>query len=169
MLNQNLSFGINQNLIKKSFLIEFVSANPTGPLHVGHCRGAILGDTLANLLKFQGHDVTKEYYVNDYGNQIISFSKSVYLRIREIKYKEPFPQDENLYPGDYITEIADSLVPVYNSELVDFCSHYDGGEYWELWNSNELDYDTPLDILRGNLYSLYNQIGHEILNELEEE
>ena len=110
LLNQNLSFGINENLIKKSFLIEFVSANPTGPLHVGHCRGAILGDTLANLLKFQGHDVTKEYYVNDYGNQIISFSKSVYLRIREIKYKEPFPQDENLYPGDYITEIAKKII-----------------------------------------------------------
>ena len=110
LLNQNLSFGINENLIKKSFLIEFVSANPTGPLHVGHCRGAILGDTLANLLKFQGHDVTKEYYVNDYGNQIISFSKSVYLRIREIKYKEPFPKDENLYPGDYITEIAKKII-----------------------------------------------------------
>ena len=110
LLNQNLSFGINENLIKKSFLIEFVSANPTGPLHVGHCRGAILGDTLANLLKFQGHNVTKEYYVNDYGNQIISFSKSVYLRIREIKYKEPFPQDENLYPGDYITEIAKKII-----------------------------------------------------------
>tara|TARA_Y100000816_G_scaffold25480_1_gene16378 strand:- start:4321 stop:6051 length:1731 start_codon:yes stop_codon:yes gene_type:complete len=110
LLNQNLSFGINQNLIKKSFLIEFVSANPTGPLHVGHCRGAILGDTLANLLKFQGHNVTKEYYVNDYGNQIISFSKSVYLRIREIKYKEPFPQDENLYPGDYIAEIAKKII-----------------------------------------------------------
>ena len=110
LLNQNFSFGINENLIKKSFLIEFVSANPTGPLHVGHCRGAILGDTLSNLLKFQGHDVTKEYYVNDYGNQIISFSKSVYLRIREIKYKEPFPQDENLYPGDYITEIAKKII-----------------------------------------------------------
>ena len=110
LLNQNLSFGINKNLIKKSFLIEFVSANPTGPLHVGHCRGAILGDTLANLLKFQGHNVTKEYYVNDYGNQIISFSKSVYLRIREIKYKEPFPQDENLYPGDYIAEIAKKII-----------------------------------------------------------
>ena len=110
LLNQNLSFGINKNLIKKSFLIEFVSANPTGPLHVGHCRGAILGDTLSNLLKFQGHDVTKEYYVNDYGNQIISFSKSVYLRIREIKYKEPFPKDENLYPGDYITEIAKKII-----------------------------------------------------------
>ena len=110
LLNQNFSFGINENLIKKSFLIEFVSANPTGPLHVGHCRGAILGDTLANLLKFQGHDVTKEYYVNDYGNQIISFSKSVYLRIREIKYKEPFPQDENLYPGDYIAEIAKKII-----------------------------------------------------------
>lgn len=73
------------------------------------------------------------------------------------------------YKEDYITEIADSLVPVYNSELIDFCSHYDGEEYWELWNGNELGYETPLDILRGNLYSLYNQIAHELIYELKEE
>ena len=60
-------------------MIEFVSANPTGPLHVGHCRGAILGDVISNLLIFNKHDVSKEYYVNDYGNQIINFTKSVYL------------------------------------------------------------------------------------------
>ena len=72
----------------KNYNIEFVSANPTGPMHVGHCRGAIYGDVLANLLKFNGNKVTKEYYINDYGAQIRNFTESVYLRIREIKYKE---------------------------------------------------------------------------------
>ena len=70
----------------ESYNIEFVSANPTGPMHVGHCRGAIYGDVLANLLKFNGNKVTKEYYINDYGGQIQNFVESVFLRIREIKY-----------------------------------------------------------------------------------
>ena len=65
----------------EKYLIEFVSANPTGPLHVGHCRGAILGDVLSNLLSFNKHQITKEYYVNDYGNQILHFTKSVYFCI----------------------------------------------------------------------------------------
>ena len=83
------------------------SANPTGPLHVGHCRGAILGDVISNILIFNKHDVSKEYYVNDYGNQIISFTKSVFYRIREILNNEKFPtEDSNLYPGDYIIDIA---------------------------------------------------------------
>tara|TARA_Y100000401_G_C8181319_1_gene154131 strand:+ start:160 stop:474 length:315 start_codon:yes stop_codon:yes gene_type:complete len=73
------------------------------------------------------------------------------------------------YKEDYITEIADGLVPIYNAELVDFCCHFDGSEYWELWSDNKLGYETPLDILRGNLYCLYNEIAHEILNEMEEE
>ena len=75
--NKNCYGADNQNN-KKNYLIEFVSANPTGPLHVGHCRGAILGDVISNVLKFNEHNVTKEYYVNDYGKQIISFTKSVY-------------------------------------------------------------------------------------------
>ena len=77
------TFGVNIKEKKKSYLVEFVSANPTGPLHVGHCRGAILGDVIANILSFNNHKVSKEYYVNDYGNQIINFTKSVYFRIRE--------------------------------------------------------------------------------------
>ena len=81
----------------KTYNIEFVSANPTGPMHVGHCRGAIYGDVLANLLKFNGNKVTKEYYINDYGNQINNFVESVFLRIREIKYSEKFLLKENLY------------------------------------------------------------------------
>ena len=73
---------------KETFIIEFVSANPTGPMHVGHCRGAIFGDVLSNLLIFNGNKVVKEYYINDYGNQIRNFVESVYLRIRELKFKE---------------------------------------------------------------------------------
>ena len=92
--------------LNKKYNLEFVSANPTGPLHVGHCRGAIFGDVLSNLLIFNGNKVTKEYYINDYGNQIKNFVESVYLRIREIKFNEKFPSKENLYPGDYIKEIA---------------------------------------------------------------
>ena len=113
------SFGINTKEIKKNYLIEFVSANPTGPLHVGHSRGAILGDVIANVLLFNKHKVTKEYYVNDYGNQIINFAKSVYFRIREISFKEPFPNDnEDLYPGDYIIDFANNILK--NHKDIDF-------------------------------------------------
>ena len=94
----------------KNYNIEFVSANPTGPMHVGHCRGAIFGDVLSNLLKFNGNKVTKEYYINDYGGQIKNFVKSVFLRIREIKYKEKFVNEKDLYPGEYIKEIAKKVL-----------------------------------------------------------
>ncbi len=95
---------------KKTFNIEFVSANPTGPMHVGHCRGAIFGDVLSNLLLFNGNKVIKEYYINDYGKQIESFVKSIFLRLREIKYKEKFIIKEDLYPGEYIKEIAKDII-----------------------------------------------------------
>ena len=96
--------------MNETYNIEFVSANPTGPLHVGHCRGAIYGDVLSNLLKFNGNKVTKEYYINDYGNQIKNFVESVYLRIKEIKFNEKYPMQENLYPGYYIKEIAQKIL-----------------------------------------------------------
>ena len=108
ILNINDFYGSNKS--DKKYNIEFVSDNPTGPMHVGHCRGAIYGDVLSNLLKFNGNKVTKEYYINDYGNQIKNFVKSVFLRIREIKYKEKFPLNENLYPGLYIKEIAQKIL-----------------------------------------------------------
>ena len=110
VIKNSKSFGTNKN-IKRNYLIEFVSANPTGPLHVGHCRGAILGDVMANLLLFNNNKVTKEYYINDYGNQIINFTKSVYYRIREISFNEPFPVDnEDLYPGDYLIDFARNIL-----------------------------------------------------------
>ena len=102
-------FGSNKHKTKK-YNIEFVSANPTGPLHVGHCRGAILGDVLSNMLIFNGHHVVKEYYVNDYGEQIKNFIFSVYHRILEILEKKVFPKDLNLYPGDYVIDIAKNII-----------------------------------------------------------
>jgi len=105
------SFGINEKEKKNNYLVEFVSANPTGPLHVGHCRGAILGDVISNVLIFNKHKVTKEYYVNDYGNQIINFTKSVYFRIREVHFNETFPKDNpDLYPGDYLIDFAKNII-----------------------------------------------------------
>ena len=119
VISSGNNFGVNKKITKKKFLIEFVSANPTGPLHVGHCRGAILGDVLSNLLLFNDHNVSKEYYVNDYGNQILHFSKSVYFRIREILKKETFPKDNaDLYPGDYIIDIAKNIIK--NNKDLDF-------------------------------------------------
>ena len=119
IINNSKTFGVNQNEKKNSYLIEFVSANPTGPLHVGHCRGAILGDVIANVLNFNNHKVTKEYYVNDYGNQIINFTRSVYYRIREIILKEPFPsENKDLYSGDYLIDFAQNIIN--SNKNVDF-------------------------------------------------
>ncbi len=148
-INKNSqSFGINIKEKKKSYLVEFVSANPTGPLHVGHCRGAILGDVISNILTFNQHKVIKEYYVNDYGNQIISFTKSVYLRIREILYKEPFPlDDENLYPGDYIIDFARSIIDTKN------ISNFD--DFEKISNKlTTLSINEALKLIKKNLNSL---------------
>ena len=93
---------------KRNTILNLMSANPTGPMHIGHCEGAVFGDVLANLLEFHGNKVNKEYYVNDYGNQIKNFTRSVYLRI-EIKYKEKFIIEPDLYPGDYIRTLQKKL------------------------------------------------------------
>ena len=141
------TFGINQKEKKNNYLVEFVSANPTGPLHVGHCRGAILGDVISNILTFNNHEVTKEYYVNDYGNQIINFTKSVYFRIREITHKEPFPSDnEDLYPGDYLIDFAKNISS--NSNL-----NFDN--YDEISEKlTELSIEQALLLIKNNLNSL---------------
>ena len=141
------TFGKNNKEQKKKYLVEFVSANPTGPLHVGHCRGAILGDVIANVLTFNNHKVTKEYYVNDYGNQIINFTKSVYFRIREIKFNEPFPNDEDLYPGEYLKDFANNIISS-NSEI-DF-NNFDNISD----KLSSLSIDEALKLIKKNLKSL---------------
>ena len=148
IIENSKTFGINMKEQKKSYLIEFVSANPTGPLHVGHCRGAIMGDVIANVLSFNNHKVTKEYYVNDYGNQIINFTKSVYFRIREIKFNEPFPiKNEDLYPGEYLIDFAKNIISL--NKDIDFNDFENISE-----NLTILSVEEALKLIKKNLNSL---------------
>jgi arginyl-tRNA synthetase len=98
--------------------IEYVSANPTGPLHVGHCRGAVFGDALANLLAFAGYAVTREYYVNDAGAQIEALIRSAYLRYREALGEEIGEIPEGLYPGDYLKPVGAALAEQHGRALL---------------------------------------------------
>ena len=88
--------------------VEYVSANPTGPMHMGHCRGAVVGDALASLLEFAGYQVTREYYVNDAGGQVDVLARSAYLRYREA-FGEEITIPEGLYPGEYLKPVGDAL------------------------------------------------------------
>lgn len=98
--------------------VEFVSANPTGPMHVGHVRGAVFGDALARLLAFSGHDVTREYYINDGGAQVDVLARSAYERYREAHGLEPEIR-EGLYPGDYLIPVGEALKAEYGDSLLD--------------------------------------------------
>jgi arginyl-tRNA synthetase len=99
--------------------VEYVSANPTGPMHVGHCRGAVFGDALANLLAFAGYDVTREYYINDAGAQVDVLARSAHLRYREALGEEIGPVPEGLYPGDYLKPVGEALAKIHGKTLLD--------------------------------------------------
>jgi arginyl-tRNA synthetase len=98
--------------------VEFVSANPTGPMHVGHVRGAVVGDALSNLLAFAGWDVTREYYINDGGAQVDVLARSAFERYREANGLEPEIR-EGLYPGDYLIPVGEALKEKYGTSLLD--------------------------------------------------
>jgi len=98
--------------------VEYVSANPTGPMHVGHCRGAVVGDALAALLEYVGHDVIREYYVNDAGAQVDVLARSVHLRYREALGEDVGAVPEGLYPGDYLIPVAQKLATEYGDRFV---------------------------------------------------
>ena len=98
--------------------VEYVSANPTGPLHVGHCRGAVFGDALANLLAFTGHGVTREYYINDAGSQIDVLADSVFLRYREALGEDIGEIPSGLYPGDYLVPVGNALSSEFGDKLL---------------------------------------------------
>jgi arginyl-tRNA synthetase len=104
--------------------VEFVSANPTGPMHVGHVRGAVVGDALARLLAYAGWDVTREYYINDGGAQVDVLARSAYERYREANGLEPEIR-EGLYPGDYLIPVGEALKEKYGDSLLD-----KGEQYW---------------------------------------
>src|SRR5579862_3233478 len=97
--------------------VEYVSANPTGPMHVGHCRGAVFGDALANLLAFTGAKVTREYYVNDAGAQVDVLARSAFLRYREALGEDIGAIPDGLYPGDYLVPVGAALAAEYGRAL----------------------------------------------------
>ena len=97
--------------------VEYVSANPTGPMHIGHCRGAVFGDALANLLAFTGFKVTREYYVNDAGAQVDVLARSAYLRYREALGEDIGEIPEGLYPGEYLKPVGEILARTYGEML----------------------------------------------------
>lgn len=118
VLKQDATFGASAIGSGKRVQVEFVSANPTGPLHVGHGRGAAVGDAVGNILSFAGFDVQKEYYINDSGRQIRTLGTSVWLRLQQIQGKTvDFPQD--CYQGDYIRDIAKEVRDARGKDLAD--------------------------------------------------
>lgn len=99
--------------------VEYVSANPTGPMHMGHCRGAVVGDALASLLEFAGHKVIREYYVNDAGAQVQVLSRSVHYRYREALGRDVGPVPEGQYPGDYLIPVGKALAQEFGDKYAD--------------------------------------------------
>ena len=119
VLEQGEAFGRSAIGKSKAVNVEYVSANPTGPMHVGHCRGAVFGDALANLLAFAGYDVTREYYVNDAGAQVDVLARSVFLRYREAPGDDSGEIPEGLYPGEYLKPVGKSLADNHGRDLLD--------------------------------------------------
>ena len=117
-LTEGARFGASNMGQGRRVNVEFVSANPTGPMHVGHVRGAVVGDTLSRLLAFAGWDVTREYYINDGGAQVDVLARSAYERYREANGLEPEIR-EGLYPGDYLIPVGEALKAKYGDSLLD--------------------------------------------------
>ncbi|WP_420567387.1 arginine--tRNA ligase [Thalassovita sp.] len=131
----------------KKVNVEYVSANPTGPMHVGHTRGAVFGDALASLLDYVGYDVTREYYINDGGAQVNVLARSAYLRYLEAHGQSvEFP--EGTYPGDYLVPVGQALKEKYGDSLV--------GKPEEVWLTDIRDYATEamMEMIRGDLAAL---------------
>lgn len=134
--------------------VEYVSANPTGPMHMGHCRGAVVGDALASLLEFAGHPVTREYYVNDAGGQVDTLARSVHLRYREALGEDVGEIPQGYYPGDY-------LVPVGKAAANEFGDRYAAAPESEwLVTFRTFAVARMMDMIRGDLKLL--GIQHDV-------
>ena len=145
-------FGKPQNVETQKIILEYVSANPTGPFHIGHGRWAAMGSVLANLLKFYGHDVYQEFYINDAGSQIQKLGNSLAIRIRqELGEDIDFPSDEierkNYYPGDYLIPVAKDYLKTHNGlpediqELCDFAKDYEEKVQRDLLDKFKVHFD----------------------------
>ena len=109
ILNDGDAYGLSTIGGNERVNVEYVSANPTGPLHMGHCRGAVVGDSLARVLEAAGFRVTKEYYVNDAGAQVDTLARSVHLRYREALGEEVGDIPEGMYPGEYLKPVGEAI------------------------------------------------------------
>ena len=134
--------------------MEYVSANPTGPMHVGHGRGAVFGDALAGLLAFAGYKVTREYYINDAGAQVDVLARSAYLRYREALGEEIGAIPEGLYPGDYLKPVGEALAEEHGQSLLDKPE----AEWLPL--VREAAIDAMMDMIRDDLAAL--NIHHDV-------
>lgn len=117
VLREGASYGASAIGKAEKVNVEYVSANPTGPMHVGHCRGAVFGDALCSLLQFAGYDVTREYYINDAGAQVDVLARSAFLRYREALGEDIGDIPEGLYPGDYLVPVGQALAAEYGDKL----------------------------------------------------
>ncbi len=138
----------------RSINVEYVSANPTGPMHVGHGRGAVFGDALASLLVFAGHSVTREYYINDAGAQVDVLARSAHLRYREALGEDIGEIPEGLYPGDYLVSVGKGLAAKYGDGLRDKPE----SEWLETVRVSAID--AMMDMIRADLAAL--NITHEV-------
>ncbi len=134
--------------------IEYVSANPTGPLHIGHARGAVYGDALAKILEITGYQVTKEYYVNDAGSQIDNLTKAAMIRYKEALSGEKLVMPENLYPGEYLIDVGKSLVEKFGDRLLKIADN----ERHEI--ISKFTVDKMLDLIKKDLKDL--EIEHQV-------
>ena len=146
-LVQGAGFGQSSMGGGRKVCVEYVSANPTGPLHVGHTRGAVFGDALASLLDYAGYDVTREYYINDGGAQVDVLARSVYLRYLEAHGQEVAFED-GTYPGDYLVAVGEALKAKVGDAYVD-----KGEDVW-LAEVRAFSTDAMMDLIRADLASL---------------
>ena len=151
ILAEGLNFG--RGVAGKKVNVEYVSANPTGPMHVGHCRGAVFGDALCSLLAFTGYDVTREYYINDAGAQVDVLARSAFLRYCEA-LGDSVTIPEGLYPGDYLKPLGAALAKKYGAELKG------RGEAEWLPPVRDAAIDAMMEMIRDDLAAL--NITHEI-------
>lgn len=147
VLVQGTGYGRSQLGQGRKVNVEFVSANPTGPMHVAHARGAVVGDALANLLDYAGFKVTREYYINDGGGQVDVLARSAYERYREAHGLSP-EIAEGLYPGDYLIPVGEALKAKYGDSLLD-----KGEQYW-LADVREFSTEMMMEMIRGDLAAL---------------
>jgi len=136
--------------------VEYVSANPTGPMHMGHCRGAVVGDALAALLEFAGHKVTREYYINDAGSQVETLARSVHLRYREALGEDIGTIPEGFYPGDYLIPIGQALAAEYGERY----AAAPDSEWLVLFRTRAVD--AMMDMIRADLALL--GIHHDLFS-----